>query len=67
MYYSNYARLAACYAMLGKTSEAQSAVAETFRIKPDFTIRELLLQIPYKNAADSEDYVNGLRKAGLPE
>ena len=36
------ARLAACYAQLGRTAEAQAAVAEVLRLQPDFSTAEFM-------------------------
>ena len=66
-FYWSYAVLAACYAYLGRMDEARSAAAKVLQIQPDFTIGMLMLQEPWKNPADSEHEVEGLRKAGLPE
>jgi TolB-like protein/Flp pilus assembly protein TadD len=63
--YWYYARLAACYAQLGKLNEAHQQAAEALRLKPDFRFSaEKLL---YKNSADAEHVFEGMRKAGLPE
>ena len=58
-------RLAACYAQLGRQTEATAAVAEVLRQRPDFSIAKL--RRPGWNAADSEHIVDGMRKAGLPD
>jgi len=36
-------------------------------MRPDFTIRWLMLSEPFENPADAEPELEGLRKAGLPE
>ena len=36
------ARLAACYAQLERTAEAQAAVAEVLRLQPDFSTAEYM-------------------------
>jgi adenylate cyclase len=59
------ARLAACHAQLGRLDEARALVAEVLRLQPDFRISTLKLL--YRNAADTEDTLAGLRKAGLPD
>ncbi|HJY80192.1 MAG TPA: adenylate/guanylate cyclase domain-containing protein [Candidatus Binatia bacterium] len=57
--------LVACYAELGRLEEAQAEAAEVLRINPNFSL-EVFKQIsPYKDPADLERYLNGLRKAGL--
>ena len=61
------ARLAACYAQLDQTAEAQAAVAEVLRLQPDFSTaqymrKDVLLELP----EDQELLREGLLKAGLP-
>jgi tetratricopeptide (TPR) repeat protein len=63
----NHAYLAACYAQLGEKEKARSEAEETLRMRPEFTIGWLMLSEPFKNAADAEPLLEGLRKAGLPE
>jgi hypothetical protein len=36
-------------------------------MRPDFTIGWLMLSEPYKNPADAEPLLEGMRTAGLPE
>jgi len=67
LFFWSYAYLAACYAMMGKMGEARAAAAEVLRMQPDFTIRMQMVTEPFKDPADSEHEVEGLRKAGLPE
>jgi TolB-like protein len=62
-----HAYLAACHAQLGQGEEARAEAAEVLRMQPDFTIRRLMLAEPFKNPADAEPEVEGMRKAGLPE
>jgi hypothetical protein len=52
--------------MLEETEKAKAAVAEALRMKPDLRIQDLLHQGPHRNAMDRENYINSLRKAGLP-
>jgi TolB-like protein/Tfp pilus assembly protein PilF len=59
------ARTAACYAQLGRLHEARAQAAEVLRRKPDFRLSTASL--PYKNPADAEHVLDGMRKAGLPE
>ncbi len=62
-----YACLAGCYAQLGRFGEACAEAAMLLRVMPDFSIRWLLLQEPFKNPDDAEWFVDFLRRAGLPE
>jgi len=59
------ARLAACYAWLGRMEEARIEVAEVLRQNPDFHLSGVRLS--YKNSADTAHIFDGMRKAGLPE
>jgi hypothetical protein len=34
---------------------------------PEFSLAREMERVPYKNPADLERYIDGLRKAGLPE
>jgi adenylate cyclase len=63
----NHAYLAACYAQLGRMEEAKIEAGKALRMQPEFTIGWLMLSEPYKNPADSEPLLEGMRKAGLPE
>ena len=61
--------LAAIYAELGRQSEAQSALEELLKVRPDFTIEKLIHDRRKYNASDDSirHWVAALRKAGLPE
>ncbi|MCH8842100.1 MAG: adenylate/guanylate cyclase domain-containing protein [SAR324 cluster bacterium] len=65
-YYRGYLYLAAAYGALGRESEAEMAVAQVLRMRPNFTVEELepwILQ--HKNPDHVEHLRNGLRQAGL--
>jgi adenylate cyclase len=57
--------LAACYGHLGRAKEAQAAWREALRINPDYSIEHRRQILPYKNPADFDQVVAGLRKAGI--
>ena len=60
--------LVAALGHLDRSDEAKAAVAEILRRKPDFSIQYAkghVLRLKYPELLDH--YVNGLRKAGLPE
>ena len=59
--------LTACYGLTGRSAEAQTALRELLRVAPGATIGARRNQAPFHNLADMERYVEGLRKAGLPE
>jgi adenylate cyclase len=45
-------------------NEARLEAREVLRLKPDYRISEQ--KLVYKNPADAEHVIDGLRKAGLP-
>ncbi|TGV12444.1 adenylate/guanylate cyclase domain-containing protein [Mesorhizobium sp. M8A.F.Ca.ET.173.01.1.1] len=59
------ALLAASYGHLGRLEEARAAWQEMLRVNPDFSLEYRRKVLPYKNPADFELMVDGLRKAGL--
>ena len=59
------ARLAACYAQMGRMQEAAAAAAEVRKLRPDFSLAKL--RRTGWNATDTEHILEGMRKAGLPE
>jgi len=61
--------LAGIYAELGRQSEAQSALEELLRLRPDHTIEKLIEGAREINAPGERTrlWVAALRKAGLPE
>ncbi|MEY9629000.1 putative Zn-dependent protease [Sinorhizobium fredii] len=61
------ARVAACYAQLEKSAEAQAAVAEVLRLQPDFSTAEYMRKsVLLERAEDRELLSEGLIKAGFP-
>jgi TolB-like protein/Flp pilus assembly protein TadD len=58
-------RLAISYSLSGREEEARAEAAEVLRINPKFSLQYWAKIQPYKNQADIELWVNGLRKAGL--
>jgi TolB-like protein/Flp pilus assembly protein TadD len=58
-----YRCLASAFAHLGRDAEAHAAAARVLEIDPAFTISALIARVP-KN---SKLFIEGLRKAGLPE
>jgi adenylate cyclase len=59
------ALLAACYGHLGRVEDARAAWAEVLRVNPDYSLEYRRKVLPYKNPADFEVIVEGLRKVGI--
>ena len=62
-YVATYLCLASAFAHLGRDAEAHDAAARVLEIDPAFTISAHIARVP-KN---SKLFIEGLRKAGLPE
>jgi adenylate cyclase len=63
---NNHVIMAAVYGSCGREKEARKEAAEILRINPKFTVESYTGILPYKNPADKDRTVQGLRKAGLP-
>ncbi len=59
--------LAVTYAQLGRIEEARAEAAELLKANPGFSISRWAALQPYANAEDIAAYLEGLRRAGLPE
>ena len=59
--------LAATYAQMGRLEEARFHAAEVLRILPEWTIDVGRRTNHFKFSEHTEHYLDGLRKAGLPE
>jgi adenylate cyclase len=62
-----HAYVAACYAELGQMEEARAHAAMALEAKPDFSVEARGKWLPFKREADLQRFLDGLRKAGLPE
>jgi TolB-like protein len=58
--------LAAAYGHLGRVEEARTQWDEALRFNPAYSLEHRRRILPYKDPADFERIVEGLRKAGLP-
>ena len=59
--------LASAYAQLGQTAAAQWHARAIIKLDPAFSIQRHANFLPYKHQLDVEHYIDGLRKAGLPD
>jgi adenylate cyclase len=59
--------LAAAYGHLGRADEARQQIAALLKIEPDCTLKKLSGQRYLQSAEDVLHYLDGLRKAGVPE
>ena len=57
--------LTACYSLLGRDEEARAEATEVLRIYPNFSLEYYSKGLSFRNQADTERFVNALRKAGL--
>jgi adenylate cyclase len=57
--------LAALYSELGREEEARAEAAEVLRISPDYSLEVVQQILPFKDQAELERLLDGLRKAGL--
>ena len=63
----NFAYLAACSAELGDMAQAKTYAAALLEARPDITISQFSRILPYKDPARRVHFLEGFRKAGLPE
>lgn len=59
--------LAATYAQLGRMDEARTQIIKIQQLDPSVSVNLYRERPLYENADDMEHYLDGLRKAGLPE
>jgi len=60
-------QVAAIYGQLGETDDAAWALEEALAIRPDITLAGERQGARYQRSEDTARYIDGLRKAGLPE
>jgi TolB-like protein/Flp pilus assembly protein TadD len=58
---------AICLAELGRIDEAQGTVARLLELEPSLTLSALRARVPIRHSRLMDLFINGLRKAGLPE
>ena len=66
-HFSTHRTLVIIFSELGREEEAQAEVAEMLRISPNATLRGQKERMSFKDESTLERYMEGLRKAGLPE
>jgi adenylate cyclase len=59
--------LAASFAHLGMMREAEAATSDVLRLHPEFSIGQWIGRMPYRDKDVLARFVEGLRKAGLPD
>ena len=59
--------LAASYAQAGREVEARQVAAETLGAGLTYSLERHAAKQPFSDQADRDHFLNGLRKAGLPE
>ncbi|HEX6102654.1 MAG TPA: tetratricopeptide repeat protein, partial [Alphaproteobacteria bacterium] len=59
--------LAASFAHLGMMDQARAQAREVLRLHPGFTISRWRDRPPYRDQAILEQFIEGMRKAGLPD
>jgi adenylate cyclase len=60
-------RLACALAHLDRLDEARAAFAKALELKPDFDTAFVDATYPFRNPEDREYFLDGLRRAGLPD
>jgi len=59
--------LAASYAQAGRIEDAEWEADELLTIAPDFSVTRIGEAVPYRNPTHLARFVDGLKKAGLPD
>jgi adenylate cyclase len=60
-----FINLAVAYSELDQMDEARGAADKVLKVNPNFSVDSFGKALPYKNKADRDLFVSGLRKAGL--
>jgi adenylate cyclase len=64
---TDWVGLAATLGELARAEDAKRAVAEILRLHPDFSIKNYVRRLSYRDPAELTRFEEGLRKAGLPD
>jgi adenylate cyclase len=62
---TSYIGLTATYSLLGMDEKAHATAEQLLRLNPNLSLKELRKSIPYKDPADINLLLDGLKKAGL--
>jgi adenylate cyclase len=63
----SHLNLTVCYVKLGREEDANAEAAKVLRINPQFSAESYAKHIPLKDEASKKLFIDGMRKAGLPE
>ncbi len=66
-HFHTFAIAAVCAALFGREDEARRAVDEILLRRPDYSCSFFEQSYPFKQREDLDKFLDGLRKAGLPE
>jgi adenylate cyclase len=66
-YLGIHAGLASTLGELSRTADAKKPVSDILRLDPDFSIKEYMAGMSYRDPAEMNRFENGLREAGLPD
>lgn len=64
---NGYKPLLAALGHLGEKEEASRILRELLRREPEFSVQGFARRYPFRRKEDRERYIDGLRKAGVPE
>jgi adenylate cyclase len=64
---TDWVGLAATLGELGREEDVKRAVATVLRLHPDFSIKNYVRRLSYRDPAELTRFEDGLRKAGLPD
>jgi TolB-like protein/class 3 adenylate cyclase/Flp pilus assembly protein TadD len=62
-----YIHLAYIYSVLGNQEKSEFYASEVLRLDPDYSLKGYHKRLPYRNKAKVDQFVEVLRKAGLPD
>ena len=62
-----YRHSAVNYALLGRVEQARALLPKLLEREPNASIQHYAAAMPFKRAQDLARYLDGLRKAGVPE